>query len=124
MGQLCRSGNLRVMRASAYWQPAGWTLAGVLLAAVLPGCGSQSAGPVRQRGAREAVRSASPAAAVSTQASVPPPPPLVVTPTPTPRSASRVVAQVTGQAAAWESPTGRATGLRFDRRGLAHSSKA
>src|SRR5260370_18913418 len=104
MGQLGRSGSLRVMRASAYWQPAGWTLAAVLLAAALAGCGSQSAGPVRQRGAREAVRSASPAAAVSTQASVPPPPPpppLVVTPISTPRSASRAVAQVSGQAAAW-----------------------
>ena len=106
------------MRASAYWQPAGWTLAGVLLAAVLPGCGSQSAGPVRQRGAREAVRPASPAAAVSTQASVPPPPPLVVTPTSTPRSAWRVVAQVRGQAAAWEAQRGGVTLLRFDRRSL------
>src|SRR5258708_6607720 len=120
MGQLGRSGSLRVMRASAYWQPAGWTLAAVLLAAALAGCGSQSARPVRPRGAREAVRPASPAAAVSTQASVPPPPPppLVVTPISTPRSAWRVVAQVRGQAAAWEAQRGGVTLLRFDRRSL------
>src|SRR5258707_12900807 len=115
MGQLGRSGSLRVMRASAYWQPAGWTLAAVLLAAALAGCGSQSAGPVRQRGAREAVRPASPAAAVSTQASVPPPPPppLVVTPISTPRSSLRGVAQGRGRGAAWEPQRAGETRLSF-----------
>lgn len=109
------------MRASAHTQPAGWALAAVLLAAALAGCGSQSAGPVTKRGAREAVRSASHAAVVPAQASVPPPPPpppLVVTPTSRPGSAWRAVAQVRGRPAAWEAQRGGVTLLRFDQRSL------